>query len=104
MPVKFLAMTDKTTGLYAIVIFKSDCRKTNAKVITSTHHKRNKQADKAITISRSKHGNKRACKVLLHGFDSPWSKNWRENFKPIIKRTNCNRVITFDSHFKTALN
>lgn len=65
MPVKFLAMTDKTTGLYAIVIFKSDCRKTNAKVITSTHHKRNKQADKAITISRSKHGNKRACKVLL---------------------------------------
>lgn len=44
-------MTDKTTALYTKVIFKSDCRKINAKVIISTHHKRNKQGDKAITIS-----------------------------------------------------
>jgi len=65
-------MTVKTTGLYAKVIFKSDCRKTNAKVITSTHHKRNKQGDKLsnhnflqLYVTRSKHGNKRACKVLL---------------------------------------
>ena len=37
------------------------------------------------------------------GFDSHWLKNRRESFKPIIKRSNCNDVITFDSHLKTAL-
>ena len=37
------------------------------------------------------------------GFDSHWLKNWRESFKPITKRSNCNHVITFDSHLKTAL-
>ena len=37
------------------------------------------------------------------GFASHWLKNWRESFKPIIKRSNCNHVITFDSHLKTAL-
>ena len=37
------------------------------------------------------------------GFDSHWLKNWRDSFKPITKRSNRNRVITFDSHLKTAL-
>ena len=37
------------------------------------------------------------------GFDSHWLENWRESFKPIIKRSNRNHVITFDSHLKTAL-
>ena len=37
------------------------------------------------------------------GFASHWLKHWRESFKPITKRSNCNRVITFDSHLKTAL-
>ena len=37
------------------------------------------------------------------GFASHWLKNWRESFKPIIKRSNRNDVITFDSHLKTAL-
>ena len=37
------------------------------------------------------------------GFDSHWLKNWRESFKPIIKCSNRNHVITFDSHLKTAL-
>ena len=37
------------------------------------------------------------------GFASHWLKNWREPFKPIIKRSNRNHVITFDSHLKTAL-
>ena len=39
------------------------------------------------------------------GFDfaSHWLKNWRESFKPIIKRSNRNHVITFYSHLKTAL-
>ena len=36
------------------------------------------------------------------GFASHWLKNWREVFKPITKRSNRNRVITFDSHLKTA--
>ena len=37
------------------------------------------------------------------GFASHWLKNWRESFKPITKRSNCNHVITFDRHLKTAL-
>ena len=37
------------------------------------------------------------------GFDCHWLKNWRDSFKPITKRSNCNRVITFDSDLKTAL-
>ena len=38
------------------------------------------------------------------GFASHWLKNWRESFKPITKRSDCNDVIiTFDSHLKTAL-
>ena len=37
------------------------------------------------------------------GFDSHWLKNWRES-PPITKRSNCNQIITFDSHLKTALN
>ena len=37
------------------------------------------------------------------GFASHWLKNWYESFKPIIKRSNRNHVITFDSHLKTAL-
>jgi len=37
------------------------------------------------------------------GFASHWLKNWRESFKPMTKRSNRNRIITFDSHLKTAL-
>ena len=36
-------------------------------------------------------------------FPSHWLNNWREIFKPTIKRSNSNRVITFDSHLKSAL-
>ena len=36
------------------------------------------------------------------GFDSHWLKNWRESFEPIIKRSNCYHVLTYDSHLKTA--
>jgi len=41
--------------------------------------------------------------VRLVLVDSHWLKNWRDSFKPITKRSNCNHVITFDSHLKTAL-
>ena len=37
------------------------------------------------------------------GFASRWLKNWHESFKPITTRSNLNRVVTFDSHLKTAL-
>ena len=37
------------------------------------------------------------------GFVSHSLKNWRESFKPITKRSNCNNEITFDSHSKTTL-
>ena len=37
------------------------------------------------------------------GVASHWLKNWRDSFKPIIKHSNRNHVITFDSHLKTAL-
>ena len=37
------------------------------------------------------------------GFASHWLKSWRESFKSIIKRSNRNHVITFDSYLKTAL-
>ena len=37
------------------------------------------------------------------GFAFHWLKSWRKNFKPITSRGNRIRVITFDSHLKTAL-
>ena len=37
------------------------------------------------------------------GFPSHWLINWREIFKPITNRSNCNRVFTFYSYLKTAL-
>ena len=37
------------------------------------------------------------------GFASHRLKNWCEILKAITKRSNGNRVITFDSHLKTAL-
>ena len=37
------------------------------------------------------------------GFASHWLKNCRESFKPIIKRSNRNHVINFNSHLKIAL-
>ena len=38
------------------------------------------------------------------GFASQWLKSWREIFEPISRRNNHDRVITFDSPLKTALN
>ena len=49
--------------------------------------------------SCSKGGKNRACKAVIgYGFPSHRLLNWCEIFKPIIKRSNCNHVITFDSH------
>lgn len=37
------------------------------------------------------------------GFASCWMKNWREILKLTSKRTDRDRVITFDVHLQTAL-
>ena len=49
-------------------------------------------------VSREK---SRVHGAIDFGFDSHWLENWRESFKPIIKRSNRNHVITCDSHLKT---
>ena len=41
--------------------------------------------------------------AISFGFASHRLKNWHESFKQITKRSNCNHVITFNSHLKTAL-
>jgi len=41
--------------------------------------------------------------VIGFGFASCWLKNWRESYEPVIKRSNRNCVITFNSHLKIAL-
>ena len=41
--------------------------------------------------------------AIAFGFAAHWLKKWREAFKPITKRSHCNRVITSDCHLKTAL-
>ena len=40
---------------------------------------------------------------ISFGFASHRLKNWRASFEPITKRSNRSRVISFDSHLKTAL-
>ena len=93
--------------------FSNDRRKTKTKAITPTNHNRSRQRDEPITIpSNTCNSLKAREKSRVHGaigfgfgfgFDSHWLKNWRDSFKPITKRSNCNHVITFDSHLKTAL-
>ena len=58
----------------------------------------------AITCNSLKAREKsRVHGAIAFGFASHWLKNWRESFKPIIKHSNDNHVITFESHLKTAL-
>ena len=58
----------------------------------------------AITCNSLKEREKlRVHCVIGFGFASRWLKNWHKSLKPITKHSNRNRVITFDSHLKTAL-
>ena len=88
--------------------FSNDCRKANGKVITPTNHNRTNSAMNqseflAITCNLLNAREKsRVQGAIGFGFASHWLKNWREVFKPVTKRSNRNRVITFDSHLKTA--
>ena len=89
--------------------FSNDCQKTKTKVSTPTNHNRSRQRDEPITIlaitcnSLKAREKSRVQGVIGFGFASHWLKNWHESFEPITKCSNCNHVITFDSHLKTAL-
>ena len=55
----------------------------------------------AITCNSLKAREKsRVHGAIGFGFASHWLKNCRESFEPVTKRSNRNRVITFDSHLK----
>ena len=76
------------------------------KEITPTNHSRSRQCNEPITITcNSLVAREKSCVhgVVGFGFDSHRVKNWCESFEPITKHSNRNHVITFDSHFKTAL-
>ena len=64
----------------------------------------NKSEFQAVTCNLLKAREKsRVQGAIGFRFASHWLKFWREIFKPITKRSNRNRVTTFDSHLKTAL-
>ena len=59
-----------------------------------------------ITCNLLKHGTQEKWHIqgaIGFGFASNWLKTLHETFKPITKGSNHIRVITFDSHLKTAL-
>ena len=73
-------------------------------ITTETNSAMNQSQFLAITCNSPEAREKsRVHGAIDFGFASHWLKNWRESFKPIIKRSNRNHVITFDSHLKTAL-
>ena len=112
--------TDENFVCYLVLIWQdlgrslervsNDCRKTKTKVTTPINHNRSKQRHEPIKISRNTCNSLEAReKSRVHGaigfgFASHWLKYCRDSFKPITKRSNRNRVITFNSHLKTALN
>ena len=74
-------------------------------ITTGTSSAMNQSQFLAITCNSPEAREKsRVHCAIGFGFASHWLKNWRDAFKPITKLSNRNHVITFDSHFKTALN
>ena len=75
-------------------------------ITTGTNSVMNQSQFLAITCNsleaREKYRVHGAVGAVGFGFDSHWLKNWRASFEPITKRSNRSRVITFDSHLKTA--
>ena len=90
--------------------FSNVFRKTNTKVIitpstTATSSAMNQPKFLQITCNWFKAWEKwRVRGAIGIGFTPHWLKSLREIFKPIAQRSNGNRVITFESHLKTALN
>ena len=88
--------------------FSNDCRKTNSKVTTPTKPNTSKLRDartqsefQAIICNLLKAREKSQKGAIGFAFASHWLENWRKVFRPITKRSNRNRVITFDTHLKT---
>ena len=46
---------------------------------------------------------RKKSRVHSFGFGFYWLKTWREIFKPITKRTNRDRVISFDGQLKAVV-
>ena len=73
-------------------------------ITTGTNSTMNQSQFLAITCNSLEAREKsRVHGAIGFGFDSHWLKNWRDSFKPITKHRIRNHVITFDSHWKTAL-
>ena len=73
-------------------------------ITTGTNSAMNQSQFLAITCNSLEAREKsRVHGAIGFGFASNRLKNWRDSFKPITKRSNCNHVITFDSRLKTAL-
>ena len=73
-------------------------------ITTGAYSAMNQSQFPAITCNSLKTREKsRVRGAIGFGFASHWSKNWRKSFKPTTKRGNCNHVITFDGHLKTAV-
>ena len=95
--------------IYSLERFSIECR-TNCKVITPINHSRCKQHDEPIKFVAISSNLLKARKKISHlrvaigfGFPSRSVLKWREIVMPITKRSNRNRLMTFDSHLKTAL-
>ena len=73
-------------------------------ITTGTNSAMNQSHFLAITCNSLEAREKsRVHDAIGFGFASNRLKNWRESFKPVTKRSNCNHEITFGSHLKTAL-
>ena len=73
-------------------------------ITTGANSAMNQSKSLAITCNLIKAREKSPVHVQSAiGFASNWLKNWRETFKPITRRSNCNHIVTFDSDLKTAL-
>ena len=73
-------------------------------ITTGANSAMNQSQFLAITRNLLKaRGKSRVHGAIGFGFASHWLKNWHKSFKPIIKRSNRNHVITCYSRLKTAL-
>ena len=71
-------------------------------IITPTNHNKSEQSDKPIRIPSILHVTcpKGNCTIGFTFASYYWLQNWREIFKPIIKRGNHNQVINFRQSFE----
>ena len=84
--------------------FSNDCLKTKIKAIPATNHNwSNSAMDQSQFPSTACNSFKMREKSLVHGviglgFAFQWLENWRESFRPITNRSNCNDVPNYFRH------